>query len=429
MPELELDYYGFSESELDLLTTAITRPYNTPLTIREIFERLRNTYCRSIGVQFMHLEDASVRRWLQRRMEDSQNRPGLSHEEQLRLLRLLADATLFDEFLRKMFPGAKTFSLEGCETLLPLIDLAIEKAAIQGVEDIVIGMTHRGRLNLLAHVAGKPPCQIFREFSDVEPERWQGCGDVKHHLGHSTWRTTPEGHKVRISMCFNPSHLEFINPIVLGRTRARQDRAGDTDRRRVLSLQIHGDAAFAGEGIVPESLNFSKLDGYAVGGTLHVILNNQIGFTTPPSEGRSTAYATDIAHLLPVPFFHVNGEDPEAVAQVVRLALDFRHQFQSDVFIDLYGYRRWGHNETDEPSFTQPVLYRQMAKRQSVRDGYLAHLQQANGVTAEEAENIDRQRREALEGDLAAAQKNECATEPDDSGVLEQLHRWHRTGR
>jgi 2-oxoglutarate dehydrogenase E1 component len=408
-PELELEFYDFCPGDLDTPVHVPAAHFKSPLTIRELFNRLRATYCGSIGVQFMHIDDMGIRRWLQQRMESSQNRLHLSRAEQLRILTRLTDAAIFDEFLRKKFPGAKTFSLEGCETLIPLLDLAIEKAGEQEVCDVVIGMAHRGRLNVLANIAGKKPRAIFREFADVEPELWQGRGDVKYHLGHSGEWTTDTGKKIHISLCFNPSHLEFINPIVLGRVRARQDRIGDHDRRRVLSLLIHGDAAFAGEGIIQETLNFSQLAGYSVGGTLHVIVNNQIGFTTAPNEGRSTFYATGIARMLQSPIFHVNGEDPEAVAQVVRLALDFRHEFQRDVFIDMQGYRRWGHNETDEPSFTQPAMYRGIARRTSVREHYLGHLLKSQEVAAAEAEKIARERREKLEQQLADARKEDEA--------------------
>jgi 2-oxoglutarate dehydrogenase E1 component len=416
-PELKLEFYNFAESELEQLVNLPTLHFETPLTIREIFERLQKTYCGSIGVQFLHIDDLATRQWFQQRMETSQNHLQLSREEQLRIFTRLTDAVIFEEFLRKKFLGAKTFSLEGCETLLPLLDLAIEKSGGHGVRDIVIGMAHRGRLNVLAHIAGKNPCQIFREFADAGPELRQGRGDVKYHLGHSGDWTTASGHQIHISLCFNPSHLEFITPVALGRTRARQERTGDHDRREILSLLIHGDAAFAGEGIVQESLNLSRLAGYSVGGTLHIILNNQIGFTTSPNEGRSTIYATDVARMLQAPIFHVNGEDPEAVAQVVRLALDFRHEFQSDVFIDMYGYRRWGHNETDEPSFTQPVLYREIEKRKSVRENYFEHLKILNGVTVDEAEKIARERHDKLENELAAAKKDDCAEKSEPHGI------------
>ena len=416
-PELALDFYHFTERELGLLTGCETLPYDTPLTIREIIERLRNTYCRSIGAQFMHIDDVAVRRWLQRRMESAQNRVALSHDEQQRILTRLTDAVMFEEFVRKKFVGAKTFSLEGCETLIPLLGLALEQAGAQGVSQVILGMAHRGRLNVLANIIGKSPCEIFRIFADNEPKQWLGRGDVKYHLGHSgKWRTA-DGHELHLSLCFNPSHLEYANPVVLGRVRARQDRLGDRERRQVLGVLIHGDAAFAGEGIVQETLNFSRLPGYATGGTLHIIVNNQIGFTTGPGEGRSTDYATDVARMLQVPIFHVNGEDPEAVAQVVRLALEFRKEFQQDVFIDLHGYRRWGHNETDEPSFTQPLLYRAIAARPSVRDSYLDHLLEHGGLTRDEAEEIALARRAELEKALDTARADSCTSDAEPSAL------------
>lgn len=416
-PELKLEFYGFTESELDLLVHLPTMHYGPPLTVREIFQRLRDTYCRSIGVQYMHIDDLAVRQWLERRIEDPQNRKQLTREEQLRILTRLTDAVVFEEFLRKKFLGAKTFSLEGCETLLPLLDLAIEKAGRQGVQSIVLGMAHRGRLNVLAHIVGKDPRQIFSEFADAEPELWQGRGDVKYHLGHSGEWTTAAGRKIHISLCFNPSHLEFVNPVVLGRVRAQQDRSGDRDRRRVLGLMIHGDAAFAAEGVVQESLNLAKLPGYQVGGVLHVIVNNQIGFTTPPGEARSTVYATDAARMLQAPIFHVNGEDPEAVAQVLRLAMDFRQQFQTDVFIDMYGYRRWGHNESDEPSFTQPLLYRKISERSGVREAYLGRLLELKSISPEEAEEIRWHRYDKLDQQLNVVRSKQYNPEFKPRGV------------
>ena len=285
------------------------------------------------------------------------------------------------------------------------------------MKNIVIGMGHRGRLNVLAHIIGKNPCEIFQEFTDVRPELWPERGDVKYHLGHSGDWTMIDGRKIHLSLCFNPSHLEFVNPVVVGRVRAHQDRFNDRDCRQVLGLIIHGDAAFAGEGVVQETLNLSKLSGYAVGGVLHVIVNNQIGFTTPPDEGRSTIYATDVARMLQVPIFHVNGEDPEAVAQVVQLAMDFRAEFKSDVFIDMYGYRRLGHNETDEPTFTQPLLYRKIAERPNVRESYLAHLLQLEKVTRAEADEIMTACQVKLEQQLQTARAEKCAAVPERRGV------------
>jgi 2-oxoglutarate dehydrogenase E1 component len=411
--ELTPEFFGFTEADMGLPVYAETFQYDGPLTLGKLLERLRNTYCRSIGVQYMHIDDLSVRRWLQRRMESTQNHLQLTREEQLRILTRLTDAVTFEEFIRKKFVGAKTFSLDGSESLIPLLALAIEKAGEQGIREIVLGMAHRGRLNVLANIMGKGAAQIFREYADTDWKSYSGRGDVKYHLGHSTDWTTTQGAKIHLSLCFNPSHLEYVNPVVLGRTRAKQDRAGDTQRQRGLALLIHGDAAFAGEGVVQETLNLSQLPGYTVGGTLHVVVNNQIGFTTSPSEARSSVYATDVGKMLQIPIFHVNGEDPEAVAQVIRLAMDFRYEFKRDVIINMYGYRRLGHNEGDEPAFTQPVLYRAIAQRKSVREGYLEHLLQLGGVTREEADAIAANRRELLEKELSDSQSTKPPPPPD----------------
>jgi 2-oxoglutarate dehydrogenase E1 component len=412
-PELTPEFFGFTEADMELPVYSETFQYDGPLTLGKLLERLRNTYCRSIGVQYMHIDDLSVRRWLQRRMETTQNHIQLTRDEQLRILTRLTDAVTFEEFIRRKFLGAKSFSLEGSESLVPLLDLAIEKAGEQGLEEIVLGMAHRGRLNVLANVMGKSPRQIFREYADTDWKAQSGHGDVKYHLGHSTDWLTTAGAKIHLSLCFNPSHLELVNPVALGRIRAKQDRVGDAERRRGMTLLIHGDAAFAGEGVVQETLNLSQLAAYRVGGTLHVVVNNQIGFTTSPEQARSSTYATDIGKMLQIPIFHVNGEDPEAVAQVVRLAMDFRHEFQRDVIINMYGYRRLGHNEGDEPAFTQPLLYRAIARRASVREGYLEHLLKLGEVTREEADAIAAKRRDLLERELSEAQSAKLSPAPE----------------
>ncbi|NJN64924.1 MAG: 2-oxoglutarate dehydrogenase E1 component [Acidobacteria bacterium] len=403
-PELEPDFYGLTDADLDRYFSSRTM-LGAPdeLTLRGILERLRQTYCRSIGVQFMHIDDLYVKSWLQARMEGTQNRLALSRDEQVRILTKLTDATIFEEFIQKKYLGAKRFSLEGSETLLPLLDLAIEKAGDQGVEQVVMGMAHRGRLNVLANIIGKSPSRIFHEFEDPDPSRNIGRGDVKYHLGYSSDATTSSGRKVHLSLCFNPSHLEFVNPVAMGRVRAKQDRLGDVERTRAMCVLIHGDAAFAGEGIVQETLNLSQLAGYAVGGTVHVIINNQIGFTTGPQEGRSSLYASAIGRMLQIPIFHVNGEDPEAVAQVVRLALDFRVAFKRDVIIDMWGYRRYGHNESDEPAFTHPVMYEAIRRRKTVREGYLERLLEMGEISREEADRIAEERRAHLEHELNVA--------------------------
>ncbi len=412
--ELHYSAHGFTEADLDRSFFCEIIAEQSPRPLREIIEQLRDTYCRYIGVQYMHIDDFNVRRWLQERMEPVANRRHVTRASQLRILTKLTDAVIFEEFTRKKFLGAKTFSLEGCESLIPLLDLAIEKAGGQGVKEVVIGMAHRGRLNVLANILGKSARQIFHEFVDDEPEKFLGGGDVKYHLGYSNDWEAENGEKVHLSLCFNPSHLEYINPVALGRVRAKQDRVGDNTRDECMGLLIHGDAAFAGEGIVPETINLSQLTGYATGGTLHVVVNNQIGFTTGPGDARSSRYCTEVARMLQTPVFHVNGENPEAVAQCVEIALDFRRQFHQDVFIDMYGYRRHGHNESDEPAFTHPLLYRAIRARKSVRDGYLENLLKLNGISAMEADEIAARRRAYLEAELSEA-KGEAYQPPEEN--------------
>jgi 2-oxoglutarate dehydrogenase E1 component len=428
-PELEISFYGFSAEDMEHPVHSELFPSNRTLTVREVLQQLQDTYCRSIGVQYMHIDNSAIRRWLEERMEGSRNRVELTREEQIRIFTRLTDAVAFEEFIRRKFVGAKSFSLEGCESLIPLLDLAIEKAAEQGIKEIVLGMAHRGRLNVLANVLGKSPRQIFREFAD-DPKAFRGHGDVKYHLGFSNDWTAANGERVHLSLCFNPSHLEFVNPVALGRVRAKQDRfqtdQGVADGGPCIALLIHGDASFAGQGVIQETLNLSQLAGYSVGGTVHVVVNNQIGFTTPPAEARSCTYSTDVARMLQVPIFHVNGEDPEAVAQVVRMAMDFRQCFRRDVFIDMFGYRRLGHNEGDEPSFTQPVLYRAIQRRKSVREGYLDHLLALGGLTREEAGEIARQRHEALERELTQAQDETYRPPAEKTATVQGV--WSRGG-
>ena len=411
-PELEPKFWGLTEEDLNRKFSTYTFAGSNRQTLRDIMDRLRNTYCGSISVQFMHVDDLEVREWLQRRMEESQNRLKLSRDEQIRILTRLTDAVIFEEFIRRKFVGAKSFSLEGAESLIPLLDMAIEKASSQGVESIVMAMAHRGRLNVLANIIGKSPQDIFREFEDIDPELYRSGGDVKYHLGYYNDFVTSTGRKVHLSLCFNPSHLEFVNPVAEGLTRAKQDRGPDLSHERTMAILIHGDAAFIGEGIVQETLNLSQLPGYAVGGTVHVVINNQIGFTTPPEQGRSTVYATDMAKMLQIPIFHVNGEQPEAVAQVIDLALDFRATFHRDVVIDMYCYRRWGHNEGDEPAFTQPLLYQWIENHKSVREAYMEHLLALGEMTQTEADQIAAHCRENLEYALSLARREDFVPRP-----------------
>ena len=402
-PKLNPEDYGLSDEDLN-------RPFDSTAlenvmgdTIESFLIRLRNTYCRNIGAQFMHIDRRVIRDWLQRRMETTENRLEMSHDRQRRIYARLADASIFEEFVRRKFVGAKTFSLEGSESLIPMLDLALEKAGQHGVNEVVMGMAHRGRLNVMANILKKRTMNIFWSFDDPNPELSRGGGDVRYHLGYSSDWKTASGDNIHISLCFNPSHLEFVNTVAQGRTRCKQDRKGDTKRQDVLTILVHGDAAFAGEGVVQETLNLSQLEGYKTGGTLHIVINNQVGFTTEPHQGRSTTYATDIAKMLQIPIFHVNGEDPESVAQVVSLAMDFRKEFHRDVVIDLYAFRRWGHNEGDEPRFTQPRMYAEIDHHASVRDQYASHLHQLGKISPEEAEEIQKERTEKLEREFEAS--------------------------
>ncbi|MEZ6111871.1 MAG: 2-oxoglutarate dehydrogenase E1 component [Pirellulaceae bacterium] len=408
VPELELQSHGLAEADLGrtFSTAGLAGPASQ--TLAEIIERLKEAYCGPVGIQVMHIDDRDVRRWVLERWEDPARRSQLSAKDQRRIFARLTDAVVFERFVRKKYVGAKTFSLEGAESLIPLLDLAIEKAAGQGIEEIVMGMAHRGRLNVLTNIIGKQPREIFFEFEDRRPEAHRGSGDVKYHLGFSGDWQAVNGRQVHLSMCFNPSHLEFVNPVALGRLRAKQDRSHDRQRCNGLALLIHGDASFAGEGIVAETLNLSELPAYQVGGALHIIVNNQVGFTTSPAQGRSTRYATDVARMLQTPIFHVNGEHPDAVAQVIDIAMEFRATFQRDVVVDMLAYRRWGHNEVDEPSFTQPIMYQAIEHRRSVRDVYLDHLLEKGDLTREEADEIARSRRKRLRAEFDQVQREDA---------------------
>ncbi|MEM7783336.1 MAG: 2-oxoglutarate dehydrogenase E1 component, partial [Planctomycetota bacterium] len=402
--ELNLESYGLLPSDFTRKFSARTVDGQNFRTLEEIVDLMQQTYCRSIGAQFMHIDDHSVRYWLQTRMEGSRNRMQLHRKTQLRILTKLTDAVIFEQFMRRKFMGAKTFSLEGAETLIPLLDLALEKAGDHGVNEVVLGMAHRGRLNVLANIMGKRAQNIFWGFNDPDPENNRGGGDVLYHLGHSGDWQTSKGNTVHLTLCFNPSHLEFVNPVAQGRCRCKQDRVNDSQHDQSMTVLIHGDAAFAGEGIVQETLNLSQLEGYSVGGTLHIIVNNQVGFTTDTHDSRSSTYASDVAKMLQIPIFHVNGEDPEAVAQVVNLAMEFRKEFKRDVVIDMLCYRRLGHNESDEPRFTQPMMYQTIDDLPTIRDSYLARLLRLKEVTQEEADKIAEDRGQQLQAEFESTQ-------------------------
>ena len=389
-----LDAFGLREA--DLARRCADAEGRGGVTLGELVKRLEETYCRTLGVEVAHMHDADLRHWLEQRMERTRNRCALEADAQRRLLEKIVEAETLEQYLATRFLGAKRFSVEGAEGLLPLLELLVDRATGHGVRNVVIGMAHRGRLNVLANVVGKPLRDIFAEFRDTAIVN-AGGGDVKYHLGYSTDRETAEGVLLHLSLSFNPSHLEWIDPVVQGRVRAKQDRYGDVERVRSLPLLIHGDAAFAAQGIVAETLQMSELDAYAVGGTIHVIVNNQVGFTTSPRDARSTTYATGPARMLQIPLIHVNGEDLEAIAQAVLLAVDFRQRFQRDVVIDLWTYRRHGHNEGDEPSFTQPVMYRAIQRKPTLKQVYARQLASAGVVTAADVDAMTARYRARLD--------------------------------
>ena len=417
-PQLDLANFGLTEADLDRTYSTVDMAGPKEAKLREIIARLETTYCRSIGAEFTQLEDPEERAWLQERMESTQNRLKLDRDAQVRILTKLTDAEIFEQFIHKNYVGAKRFSLEGAESLIPLLDLLLETSGQQGVQEIVIGMAHRGRLNVLANILTKNIREIFAAFEDGDPQKYLGSGDVKYHLGYSTDYRTLHGDTVHLTLAFNPSHLEWVNPVVEGRVRAKQDRRGDRERKRVMPLLIHGDAAFIGQGVVAETLNLAGLEGYATGGTIHVVVNNQIGFTTMPSDARSTRYATDIVRMLKVPVFHVNGEDPEAVGQVTKLAIEFRQLFGKDVVVDMYCYRRYGHNEADEPRFTQPLMYSIIDKKPSVREVYVRRLVEMGQITTSHAEEIVGRRRAVLDAALDEARKGDFSWAPTAMGGL-----------
>ena len=384
--DLDPATFGFSQADLDVEVSNGGMYGLERASLREILRRLRATYTRSIGVEYMHITWPEKRRWLQERMESSLNETPLDRASQLWILDRLIAAEVFEKFIHMKYVGTKRFGLDGAETAIPLLDLVLERAGDQGVDEAVIGMAHRGRLNVLANIMDKQPNQIFAEFEDWDPESVLGGGDVKYHLGFSSDHTTRGGKTLHLSLSFNPSHLEAVDPVVVGRVRAKQRRRRDTKHERVLGVLLHGDAAFAGQGLVAEVLNLSDLTGFRTGGTVHIIINNQIGFTTSPTSARSTPYCTDVAKMVQVPIFHVNGEDPEAVAHVVALAMDYRKQFRTDVVIDMYCFRRWGHNEADEPSFTQPLMYKKINAHPSATEVYAQRLIERGVLTQDEFE-------------------------------------------
>jgi 2-oxoglutarate dehydrogenase E1 component len=419
-PLLELSRFGLGEADLDRAVDP--RPFAGEFsgTLRELIAALRETYCGTLGVEYMDIPDKERRDWLERRMESGRNRPVLEPHERIRILEKLLVSDAFEQFLHVKYVGQKRFSLEGGATLIPLLDQLVEEAAARGVEQLVIGMPHRGRLNVLVNLMGKPFERVFGEFeSSYKPAHVQGHGDVKYHLGYSSQRIAATGRPVHLNLHYNPSHLEFVNPVVLGSVRARQAFMHDAERSRGWPVLIHGDAAFAGEGIVAETMTLAQLPDYRVGGTVHIVVNNQIGFTTSPEDSRPTRYATDIARVIEAPVFHVNGDDPEAAVHAIRMAAAYRAEFRRDVLVDLVCYRRHGHNELDDPTFTQPVMYRKIARHVPASRSYADRLV-AGGV-------LDAAGLRALEAEIAqglAAAHRRARTEPPAAPETELGGAW-----
>jgi 2-oxoglutarate dehydrogenase E1 component len=408
-----LEYVQRSHPDLDVVTHGLTlwdldREFATGgfggkkfMPLRKILGILRDSYCRSVGVEYMYIQDPVERQWIQNKVEVGYAK--LPREEQLRVLRKLNSAESFESFLHTKFVGQKRFSLEGGESVIPLLDAVVSAAAERGLDEVCIGMPHRGRLNVLANVAGKSAGQIFQEFQGHYAENQvQGSGDVKYHLGTSGVFTSETGAQTKIYLAANPSHLEAVNPVLEGIVRAKQDRLNIKNAFSVLPILLHGDASFAGQGVNAEVLQLSQLGGYRTGGTVHIVINNQVGFTTSPHASRTSQYSTDYAKIIQAPVFHVNGDDPEACVRVARLAFEYRQEFNKDVVIDMICYRRRGHNEGDEPSFTQPLMYKLIDAKRSTRTLYTEALVGRGDITPEEADGIARDYQEQLESIFAA---------------------------
>ena len=409
-PKLELAQFNLSDADLDTSFDIGTYLGGGQMKLRDIIGALQQTYCGHVGVEYAHMQDQDCRRWLEQRIESTRLQPKFSAAQKVRILRRVHKAELFEKFLHTKYVGQKRFSLEGGETLIAALDAIIDHCPDIGIEEIDMGMAHRGRLNVLCSVMRKSFDQLFEQFSEnYIPDAVGGDGDVKYHLGYESVLTTTSKKKVEVRLAANPSHLEIVDPVVEGKARARQRIRHDSkDRRKVLPLLIHGDAALAGQGVVAETLNFSQLPGYRTGGTLHFVINNQIGFTTDPRDARSSRYCTDVAKMIEAPIFHVNGDDPEAVCLIAQLALDFRAEWKRDVFIDMVCFRRHGHNETDEPSFTQPTLYKKIAAHPLVSAIYTGQLVGAASITAAQGEEIKAEYSASLEENLAKAKGREA---------------------
>ena len=399
--ELDTKHFGLTDADLDVTFEAGNEIGLGPATLSQIVDRLRQIYLGSIGFEYTYIRDREVMEWMKHKAEQESIKYDPTDEEKRQILSMLNEAVVFENFLHTKYLGQKRFSLEGGETTIPALDAIIDEASERGVKEVVIGMAHRGRLNVLANIMGKTYEQIFNEFEGTaEPDLSHGDGDVKYHLGYSANITTPSGNEVNLKLTPNPSHLEAVDPVVEGFVRAKADRQYDSDYDRILPILIHGDAALAGQGIVYEIAQMSQLKGYYTGGTIHFVINNQVGFTTDFDEARSSVYSTDVAKTTDAPVMHVNGDDPEAVVFCVRAAVEFRQKFNRDIYIDMVCYRRHGHNESDEPKFTQPSLYNIISKHPNPREIYNKKLIENNEVNAKLAKKMDKEFRALLQDRL-----------------------------
>ena len=422
LPTLDLAHFDLSETDLNTVFQAGSEVGLGPATLKDIVAHLEATYCESIGIEYMYIRQPERLAWIRDRIE-LVNRPRLDAEGRKHVLKKISQATLFEEFLQKKFVGQKRFSLEGGESLIPALDAMIESGTTRGVKEVVIGMAHRGRLSTLAHILGKPYANIFGEFEGkAYDDDGLFDGDVKYHLGYSRKQVADTGEEVTITLAPNPSHLEAVDPVVEGIARARIDAHGG-DEASVLPILIHGDAAIAGQGVVYEVVQMAGLDGYRTGGTVHLVVNNQVGFTTNYLDARTSTYCTDVAKVTQGLVFHVNADDVEAVVQVMNIALDYRQTFQRDVFIDLLGYRKYGHNEGDEPKFTQPKLYKAIGAHPSPREIYLQKLLADGSVTAEDADAMKAALGEAMEAGFEEAKSMELSVVDDFLSELWENYR------
>jgi 2-oxoglutarate dehydrogenase E1 component len=405
--DLDLEYFGLCDADLEIELEVGRQIRIGRATLRDIIAHLQKTYCGPIGTEYRYIQDSRVRMWLHERMESTANNPNLSVEERRKVLKKLAEAVGFEKFLHVKYVGQKRFSLEGCESFVPAIDTVIEHAARHSVKHIVMGMAHRGRLNVLVNLFGKTYENMFSEFEgSVLPDHVHGDGDVKYHQGNSSDYVTEDGHEVLLTLVPNPSHLEAVDPVIHGLCRAKGRKKFDGDFNRILPIVVHGDAAISGQGIVYECANMAKLDGYSTGGTIHIVINNQVGFTANYRETRSSLYCTDIAKVMESPVFHVNGDDPEACVHAAKMAVELRQAFGIDVYIDILCYRRYGHNEGDDPNFTQPLLYRSIKGHPNVLDIYVDRLIDEGAITQTEADGVTKDFNSMLQQSFQSAREN-----------------------